>query len=296
MILVVGSTGFLGQEICRRLRGQGKEVRGLVRATSDPMFVGSLQQLGVETVQGDLKDRASLDRAVRGVDTVITTATITRSMQPGDSIEATDRDGQLSLVAAAKEAGVKQFIHVSVPVDNFPPNPLGDAKRAVQDAVKASGMTYTILQPGVFMEAWISPWLGFDYPNAKATIYGSGDASSTFIPLGDVAEYAVQSIDNPQARNATVQMGGCDRLSYNEIVRIFEEVGGKPFEVTHIPEEALRAQAAAATDSLGKAFGALTVSVATGMVADNEDALRRFPNIKPGTVREYAQRVLGVPA
>lgn len=296
MILVVGSTGYLGHEICRRLRAQGRDVRGLMRATSDPAMVGSLQQLGVETVQGDLKDRASLDRACRGVDTVITTATITRSKQPDDSLEATDRDGQLSLVEAAKAAGVKQFIYVSVPLEHMLPNPLGEAKRAVEQAVRSSGMTYTILEPGVFMEVWLSPFMGFDHPNAKATIFGSGEDPVAFITLGDVAEYAVQSVDNPGARNVTVEMGGSDPMSFNEVVRIFEEVGGKPFEVSHVPVEALQAQVANATDSLSKAFATMTLGMAHGFPTDCEEAMRLFPSIQPGTVREYARRALGVPA
>src|SRR5947208_2630500 len=101
MILVVGATGFLGSEICRRLIERGEAVRGLVRETSDSATVAHLRTLGVETVVGDLRDRDSLDAACRGVDTVVSTATTTRSRQPGDSIEATDEAGQLDLVDAA---------------------------------------------------------------------------------------------------------------------------------------------------------------------------------------------------
>ena len=50
MILVVGSTGFLGSEICRRLTASGKSVRGLVRSTSDPEKVERLKAMGVETI------------------------------------------------------------------------------------------------------------------------------------------------------------------------------------------------------------------------------------------------------
>ena len=95
MILVVGSTGILGSDICRRLTSQGKVVRGLVRSTSNPERVAALKGWGVETVLGDLRDPASLARACQGVDTVITTATTTISMQPGDSIPVTDQQGQL---------------------------------------------------------------------------------------------------------------------------------------------------------------------------------------------------------
>ena len=110
MILVVGSTGFLGSEICRRLTARGKAVRGLVRASSNPERVAALQAVGVETVFGDLRQPTTLAEACRGVTTVISTATTTVSMQPGDSIPVTDHQGQLNLVQAAQAAGVKQFI------------------------------------------------------------------------------------------------------------------------------------------------------------------------------------------
>ena len=108
MILVVGSTGVLGSEICRRLTASGKSVRGLVRSSSAPEKVDRLKAMGVETVLGDLRDPSSLAAACQGVDTVITTATTTISMQPGDSIPVTDQQGQLDLVNAARQAGVRR--------------------------------------------------------------------------------------------------------------------------------------------------------------------------------------------
>jgi len=74
MNLVVGATGMVGSEICRLLIAAGKPVRGLVRATSDPAKVDQLKGYGVEVVQGDLRDRASLDAACQGVTAAISTA------------------------------------------------------------------------------------------------------------------------------------------------------------------------------------------------------------------------------
>src|SRR3954465_5098012 len=108
MILVAGATGFLGGEVCRRLVDSGESVRGLVRVTSDPAMVERLRAIGVETVIGDVRDRDSLDAACRGVRTVVSTVTTTRSRQPGDSIEATDEAGQLALVDAARDAGAER--------------------------------------------------------------------------------------------------------------------------------------------------------------------------------------------
>ena len=55
--LVVGATGLVGTEVCRRLREAGHSVRALVRATSTPDKVARLEQLGAAIVTGDVKDR-----------------------------------------------------------------------------------------------------------------------------------------------------------------------------------------------------------------------------------------------
>ena len=113
MILVAGATGILGGEICRRLAAAGEGVRALVRPTANPDAVARLRAVGAELAEGELRDRASLDAACRGVSAVVSTATTTLSRQPGDDITVTDRDGQLALVEAARAAGVGRFVYVS---------------------------------------------------------------------------------------------------------------------------------------------------------------------------------------
>ena len=113
MNLIVGATGTLGTEICRLLISAGKPVRGLVRPTSNGDKVAMLDALGVNLVLGDLKDRKSLDTACRGARAIISTASSTFSRQEGDSIQSVDLQGQLSLLEAAKAAGVAHFVLVS---------------------------------------------------------------------------------------------------------------------------------------------------------------------------------------
>lgn len=295
MILVVGSTGFLGNEICRRLTSQGKAVRGLVRATSNPERLAALKAWGVQTVQGDLRDPASLAKACQGVETVITTASTTFSMQPGDSIPVTDQQGQLDLVKAASSQGVKNFIFISYSKNidaGTTPCPLTVAKRTVEQAVINSGMTYTILRPSDFMEVWISPAVGFDYPNAKATIYGEGHSRISFISLGDVAQFTVESLEKKAAKNQIIELGGPAALSPLEAVRIFEKVGGKSFELQFVPAAALKAQKEATTDPLQCSFASLMLSNANGDEVDTslEQKVFSFPLT---SVEDYARRVLG---
>ncbi len=295
MILVVGSTGFLGGEICRRLAAQGKVVRALVRATSNPERVAALKASGVETVMGDLRQMDTLAAACRGVSTVISTATTTVSMQPGDSIAATDHQGQLNLVQAARAAGVKQFIYISYTKNIEPganPSPLTVAKRSVEKAVMDSGLTYTILRPCYYMEVWLSPGLGFDYSNAKANILGDGHSRISYISLGDVAQYAVESVDNPAARNTIFELGGPKALSPLEVVRTFEQIGGKSFDLQFVPVAALQAQREAASDPLQISFASLMLHLANGSEVDSRPAQQIFA-FPLASVEDYARRVLG---
>jgi uncharacterized protein YbjT (DUF2867 family) len=254
MILIAGATGFLGGEICRRLAASGESVRGLVRATSDRGAVERLRAIGVDTVVGDVRDRHSLDSACRGVRAVVSTITTTRSRQPGDSIEATDESGQLDLVDAARAAGVEHFVYISYSANLDDSGPLTHAKRAVEQRIRESGMSHSILRPSYFMEVWLSPHLGFDFRNRKATVYGAGQQRISFISLGDVAEFAVRAVRSRAAGSSTIELGGPNAVTPLDAVRIFEELGGAPFEVRHVHETDIQTQFAAAADSFEKSF------------------------------------------
>ena len=288
MILVVGATGFLGSEICRRLIEGHKSVTGLIRSSSDPERTRALSQLGVQLIEGDLKDRPSLDRACAGASTVISTVTSTRSRQPADSIEATDARGQINLVEAARAAGVTRFIYISYSGQIGVDDPLTRAKRAVEQALKTSGMDYTILRPSYFMEFWFSPMIGFDHANAKVAIYGTGQNKISWVSFADIAEFAAACVNNPAASNAVIELGGPQALSPLEVVRIFEKASGKPFEVSHVPEDALRAQEASATDSLQKAFAALMLAYAKGDAIPMQETLKRY-HVNFRSVPEYVR-------
>jgi uncharacterized protein YbjT (DUF2867 family) len=287
MILVVGATGLLGNEICHLLAASGKPFRALVRSTSDKSKVAQLEGLGAEIARGDLKDRSSVEAACKGINAVISTASSTLSRQEGDSIQTVDLEGQLNLIDAAKAAGVSQFILIS-----FSPSaiefPLQAAKRAVEERLKQSGLTYTILQPSCFMEVWLGPALGFDFANAKVQIYGSGQNKLSWISSGDVAKFAAESLDNPAARNAVIELGGPESLSPLEVVRIFERVQGREFEIQHVPDEALLEQKKIATDPLQESFAALMLYYSAGNVIDMRDTLQDFP-MQLTSVEDYAQ-------
>ena len=130
--------------------------------------------------------------------------------------------------------------------------------------------------------------LGFDYPNAKANIYGEGNNKISWIATKDVASFAVAALDNSAAANKTIELGGPEGLSPLEVVNIFEKVKGTKFALQFVPKEALKAQRDAAQDPLSESFATLMLGVANGSEIDMKSTLDVFP-IQLTTVTDYAK-------
>lgn len=292
MNLVVGATGVLGGEICSRLAEAGKPVRALVRKSSGPEKVAALERRGIELAYGDLTDRKSLDAACRGVRTVYSTATAIQSRQEGNTLERVDREGQANLVAAAADAGVARFVFVSFRVGGRDFDfPLQAAKRETAERLKESGIPWTVIEASIFMEVWLGPHLGFDAKNARARVFGSGDQKISYVSYKDVAAIAIAAAENDEARNRTIEVGGPEALSPNEVIRIFEERSGRRFDVERVPESALKEMKSKATNPVEETFAGLMLLCAGGDEIDMRETLRRYP-VRMTTVREYADGVL----
>lgn len=284
--LVIGATGLVGHDVCKRLRESGTAVRALIRTTADAQKRAELERLGVELAEGDLKDPASLARACAGVQAVISTASSTLTRQSGDSIETVDRRGQLALVDAARAAGVEHFVFVSFRDQPAIRYPLTEAKREVEAALQQSGMAYTIIQASYFMEVWLTPALGFDAANGKVRIYGDGNQPISWISYKDVAHAAAAAVSEPAARNRIVELGGPQALSPREVVRMFEAAGAGEIATEHVPAAALSAQMNAASDPLEKTFAGLMLQYTGGDAIDPAASSRLFP-FRMTSVRDF---------
>jgi dihydroflavonol-4-reductase len=129
--LVTGAAGFLGSHVARALVSRGDDVRVLLRASSHNR---AISDLSLEYVTGDLRDAASLERAVKGVKRVFHVAADYRLWaRRSREIYDSNVGGTKNLLEAAKRAGVEQFIYTStvatVAVDRPElPNEATDAK------------------------------------------------------------------------------------------------------------------------------------------------------------------------
>ena len=111
LALVTGGTGFVGSAVVRALLARGTRVRALVRPRSDRSLLAGLP---VEEIEGDLRDAASLARAVAGVHTVFHVAAEYRLWHPRpQEVLAVNVEGTQNLLAAARGAKVLRFVHTS---------------------------------------------------------------------------------------------------------------------------------------------------------------------------------------
>lgn len=236
MILVVGATGRLGGRITQRLLAAGKAVRILVRHNSPSQELAkqglatpapSLIDAGAQPVYGDLKDRASLDAACQGIETVITTAN--SALRGGqDNVETVDLKGNRSLIDAAKAGGVRHLIFTSTLIaDGDSPVPFLQAKALSEEHLLASGMDYTILAPDTFAEVWTGMIVGMPLQRGQpVTLVGEARRKHSFVSMGDVAAFAVAAVDNPAAVNQRLLIGGPEAVSWHDVVAACEKALG----------------------------------------------------------------------
>lgn len=232
MILVVGATGELGSLIVRRLLDQGAAVRMLVRSSSN---YEELSAAGAEPTFGDLKDPSSLQAACQDVASVICTATAA-ARGGDDTIESVDLEGNRNLVRAAHKSGVGRFVFVSaLGAASDSQLPLLQAKASTEEELRNSSMSWTILQPDVFMDRLVPLVVAMPiFEGRPVTLVGEGRRRHSFVAMRDVAAYAVAAATQNDAKSRTLAVGGPEPLSWRDIVRTFSDELGKEVAVNTV--------------------------------------------------------------
>ena len=251
--LVTGATGFTGGHLARMLAARGHRVRALVR---DRSRAADLEAAGIELVEGDLRDRAALDRAVNGVDRVYHIAAMYRQAGlPADIYRAVNALAVRDVIEAAARAGVRRVVHCSTVGVH------GDVEHppAGEDAPLKPGDVYqeTKLEgEALAREAGIR--LGIEVTIARPTgIYGPGDrrllkmfrgvARGRFPILGsgniyyhltyidDLCEGFRLCAEQPAAAGRTYILAGGEVTTLNDLVRIVADVAGVKPPTLHLP-------------------------------------------------------------
>jgi nucleoside-diphosphate-sugar epimerase len=231
-ILVTGATGFLGRVIVGKLVGQ-HEVVALVRATS------SRERFAPELsfAEGDVTDRASLERAMGGCDAVIHAAALVKILAPREDFDRINVQGLENVLAAASSAGVEKLVYVSSfmalgPTEGGKDRQLDEqasvadrrwindyertktlADRAARRAIE-SGAALNVVYPGVIYgpgeltEGNIIVRLILDIVNQRLPGWiGTADLLWNYVFVEDVAEGIVRTLERASA-GARYVLGG----------------------------------------------------------------------------------------
>jgi len=237
MILIVGATGLLGRATALPLLKQGHAVRALVR---DRAKGTELQRAGAEIFVGDLTDVRSLELACKGVERVFACAHSMLGRGANASAQV-DHVGHSALVVAARDAKVEHFVYTSVmgaredhPIDFW------RTKHEIEAVVKASGMGYTILRPSAFMESHVHRFNGqMLLERGFTVIIGPGTKPRNFVAVRDVAPFAVVALAQDDLNGRTLEIGGPDNLSNNEVAAMYA-VRARKGRVHHVSAGAAR--------------------------------------------------------
>lgn len=153
-VMVLGATGLVGGQVVDELLAMGDQVFAIVR---DFERAKGLRKRGVHLLKGDLKDRASLDRAFVDagdtMDALVTTAYGYSHREKGDSLHSVDDVGNRNLIAAAKKAGVKRFVFTSIlTAEKATSVPHFHQKSKIEQVLEGSGLEWVSLRPGGFLD------------------------------------------------------------------------------------------------------------------------------------------------
>jgi uncharacterized protein YbjT (DUF2867 family) len=243
-VLVTGATGFVGPKVANGIVDAGHEVRVLERKP------GSWNKAGIrcqEAVQGDMTDADSLRRAVAGQDVVVHLVAIRQGRR--EQFQRIMVEGTRSLIAAAKEAGVKRVVLMSALGTSEETKdlvPYYNAKWQQEKDLEASGLEFVIFRPS-FVFARDGGILPTFRKLARLTpvtpITGPGTQRIQPIWLDDVAAYFAAAVDKPEAANRTFELGGPDAVSWNEFWERLKKALGVRRPSVHVPMGFMRLNA-----------------------------------------------------
>ena len=231
-VLVTGATGKQGGAILRRLREKGHAVRALTRS-ADSVAAKALVANGAEIAVGHLEDRASLDRALDGVDAMFLMST------PFEAGTAAETHQGVTGANVAKDRHI-YFVYTSVgSADRKTGIPHFDSKYEVERHIEDVGAHAAIIAPVYFMENAVT----FYREQLKEGVYATPLAPGrklAQIAVDDIAAAAVAALERPdQFAGKRYDLAG-DDLTGSDVVAILSRVTGRPFSYFQVPMDVIR--------------------------------------------------------
>ncbi|SEF04761.1 Uncharacterized conserved protein YbjT, contains NAD(P)-binding and DUF2867 domains [Streptomyces sp. 3213] len=210
-MFLITTASKVGAETARLLAQRSEPVRVLVR---DQGKAPALAQAGIEVVQGDLEDPATIDAAMRGVATVaLVSPAIPRQ--------------ELNVVNSAVRAGVEHVVKITSDSSADSPIARRRGQAEIENGLIASGLSYTLLKNNAYMQNFL-----MQAPMIAATnSFGSstGDGRIGMIDTRDVAALAAEIAASPAPhKGKTYWPTGPETLSYPDVAAALSKVLDRP--------------------------------------------------------------------
>lgn len=296
MILVTGGTGFVGSQLVSQLIREGHRVRCLSR---NPREAIHLRTWGAELTKGDINDPASIEVALRGMSHVIHLVGIIQE-RGKQTFERVHVQGVQNVLDACRQAKspIKRIVHMSaLGTSEEAKSRYHQTKWQAEELVRQSGLRYTILRPSLIFG---KQGEFFQLLKRLATlpvftpVVGTGETTFQPISVKDVAKCFIKALDNPDAENKTLELGGPEQYTFNELLDLVASYFHKRKIKLHLPipmvypsawlGEKLLPKAPLTTDQLAM--------LQQNNTCDNTPLMRTFA-IKLQSLRENLRDVYG---
>jgi NADH dehydrogenase len=240
-VFVTGSTGFVGNHVLSVLLEKGHQVRALLRPGSEHKLKRPDE---VETVLGDVTEIAELTQGMKGCEAVIHLVGIIRAFpSKGITFERLHTEATENVVAAARETGVSRLLHMSaLGAREDGPTPYLSSKFAAEELVRQSGLSYTVFRPSLIFGRGGEAIKMFADMVAKYVVPIIGDGQYRFQPVSvnTVAQGFERALELEGAPGQTLDVGGPDNVTFDEIMDTLARVMGKTIVKVHVPVFPLR--------------------------------------------------------
>ena len=229
-LLVIGGTGTLGRQIVRKALENGFNVRCIVRNKKSASF---LQEWGAELVYGDLTLPETLALCFQGVTAVIDASTT----RPDDDSNLVDVDwyGKLMLIDLAKRVKIKRFIFFSIMnAEKYPYISLMNMKSGIEEALKNSGVPYTIFKCAGFFQALINQY-AIPILEEKPIWTTKESVAISYIDTQNIATLCIKSLSLNTTQNKSFFLGGPKSWISKDIIDICEKLSGQKAKIQLVP-------------------------------------------------------------
>ena len=235
-VFVTGSTGFVGNHVLNALLEKGHQVVALVRSGSEHKLKSPKE---VEIAQGGVTEIADLTQGMKECNAVIHLVGIIRPFpSKGITFEHLHTEATANVVAAAKETGISRLLHMSaLGAREDGSTPYLRTKFAAEELVRQSGLTYTIFRPSLIFGRGGDAIKMFADMVAKTVVPIIGDGKYRFQPVSvtNVAQGFVNALELEAAEGQSLDVGGPDNVTFDEIMDTLARVMGKTIVKIHVP-------------------------------------------------------------